>query len=89
MVNNEWLIKLSDGDTEEMIVAYYTTNPEQFLATFQYCKNHNIPINIPHKDSDEYYKYNNKDFGDIYEIEVHFGGYDFIPCIEVWLEDII
>ena len=88
MNNEKWLIRLKNCENDDMISAYYTEHPAQVLEIFYFCKEHDIAINIPHDLDDEYYQYNNKEAGSIYEIEVGFGGHEMIPLIDIWLENI-
>ena len=83
------LVRLYDADNNNMIAAFYTNNPSEFLKTYYFCKENDISINIPHNLDNENYRYNEKEAGNIMEINVNFGGAGgTIPCIDVWLEDI-
>ena len=85
---DKWLIRLKDCKNDNMIAAYYTENPEQHLKTFYFMKEHDIPLNIPKDYDNKKYKYNDKDAGTIYDVEVGFGGKRTYCYIDVWLEDI-
>lgn len=85
---NKTLIRLYDAKNDNMISAFYTDNPSEFLKTYYFCKENDISINIPHDLDNENYKYNHLTAGTIMEIEVGFGGHSNIPYIDVWLEDI-
>lgn len=86
---NKTLVRLYDAENNNMIAAFYTDNPSEFLKTYYFCKENDISINIPHDFDNENYKYNDKEAGTIMELEVSFGGAGgTIPCIDVWLEDI-
>lgn len=86
---NKTLIRLYDAKNDNMISAFYTDNPSEFLKTYYFCKENDISINIPHDLDNENYKYNHLTAGTIMEIEVGFGGTGgTVPHIDVWLEDI-
>lgn len=86
---NKTLVRLYDAKNDNMISAFYTNNPSEFLKMYYFCKENDININIPHDLDNENYKYNHLTAGTIMEIEVSFGGAGgTIPCIDVWLEDI-
>ena len=86
---NKTLIRLYDAKNDNMISAFYTDNPSEFLKTYYFCKENDISINIPHDLDNENYKYNHLTAGTIMELEVGFGGAGgTIPYIDVWLEDI-
>lgn len=85
---DKWLIRLKDCKNDYMIAAYYTINPEQQLKIFYFMKENDIPLSIPKDLDNENYKYNNKEAGSIYDIEVCFGNKHTYCCIDVWLEDI-
>lgn len=88
-MQEKWLIRLIDAEENDyMIAAYYTEFPEQQLKTFYFCKEHEININIPHDLDNKNYKYNDKEAGSIYDIEVHFGNKDTYCTIDVFLERI-
>ena len=83
------LVRLYDADNGNMIAAFYTCNPSEFLKTYYFCKENDIEIYIPNDFDNENYRYNEKEAGNIMEINVNFGGAGgTIPCIDVWLEDI-
>lgn len=86
---NKTLIRLYDAKNDNMISAFYTDNPSEFLKTYYFCKENDISINIPHDLDNENYKYNHLTAGTIMEIEVGFGGTGgTVPHVDVWLEDI-
>ena len=84
----KWLIRLKDCKNDDLIAAYYTENPKQQLETFYFCKQHDIDIQIPNDYENENYKYNDKEAGLIYEIEVGFGNEETYCTIDVYLEKI-
>ena len=86
-MNEKWLIRLMDADNGHVIAAYHTENPSENLKTFYFCKEHDLGINIP-KEEKENYEYANKTAGSIYEIEVGFGSYVNFSYIDVWLENV-
>ena len=88
-MQEKWLIRLINSDeNNDLIAAYYTENPKQQLETFYFCKGHDIPIQIPDDFENKNYKYNDKEAGLIYEIEVGFGNEETYCTIDVYLEKI-
>jgi len=86
MVNNQVLIRLMDWENDNMIRAFYTEKPENFLAMYDYCDKHDMPIYIPQNLNKEDDPYNNVECGFIEEIHIGFGGNESIPNIDIWVK---
>lgn len=83
------LIRLMDYEKDCMISAFETHNAADLLMQYQFCKEHEISIDIPHDFDDENDKYKDKESGMIEEIHVCFGGKGGnLPCIDIWIGDI-
>lgn len=78
-IMNEVLIRLKDINNEHnMLSAFYTNNPSEYLKMYDFCKKSDIPISLDNSGKDIQ--------GFIEDIEVFFGGGDNIPCIDVWIK---
>lgn len=75
-IMNEILIRLKDVKNEHsMLSAFYTNNPSEYLKMYHFCQKSDIAISL----ADE-------KIGVIEDIEVHFGGDENTPCIDVWIK---
>ena len=60
---NKTLVRLYDAENNNMIAAFYTDNPSEFLKTYYFCKENDISINIPHDfDNENYIRYSELDY---------------------------
>ena len=77
-MTNEVLIRLKDANNElNLISTFYTENPCEFLKMYNFCKKEEIIIHAENARE--------KIIGTIEDIEVHFGGGDNLPCIDIWI----
>lgn len=81
---NTTLIRLRDINKDlssSFLSIFQTENPEQFLKTYYFCKDHDIPVSTSFWDEDE-------KTGTIEEINVYFGDdkEGMLPCIDVMLQ---
>ncbi len=73
---NEILIRLKDASNENnMLAAFYTNNPSEYLKMYYFCKKNDISLKVSESDIQ----------GTIKDIEISFGGGDNIPCIDIWI----
>lgn len=76
--NDKTLIRLKNIKEENMLAAFYTKNPSEFLKMYYFCKENDIPLSLNQFQEDVE--------GTIEEIIVYFGDEETFPCIDVWIE---
>ena len=81
---NKTLIRLKNYNNDNIISTFYTENPSEFLKLYFFCKANSIPLSANHTfNNDEISEEIN---GEICEIKVFFGGGEYIPYIDIWID---
>ena len=81
---NKTLIRLKNYNNDNIISTFYTENPSEFLKLYFFCKVNSIPLSANHTfNNDEISEEIN---GKICEIKVFFGGGEYIPYIDIWID---
>lgn len=81
---NETLIRLKNYNDDAIISTFHTEKPSEFLKLYFFCKVNNIPLSANHIfNNDEISEEIN---GEICEIKVFFGGGEYIPYIDIWID---
>lgn len=84
-MTNETLIRLKNYNNDNIISTFYTEKPSEFLKLYFFCKANNIPLSAKRtfSNDDEISEEIN---GEICEIKVFFGGGEYIPYIDIWID---
>ena len=86
-MSNEVLIRLKDIKDKDLISAFYTEKPSEYLKMYLLCKKEQIPLLVNNIGYNKNMKYADDEIeGFIENINVFFGGKESIPCIDIWIE---